>query len=189
MKKLALAAALGAAIALPAAAEPETYTVDSNHTFPAFEVTHLGLSVQRGRFNKSSGKITFDTAAKTGKAEITIDTTSIDTGNEKLETHLKSDDFFNVAKFPTMTFKGTNFTFDGDKLKSVGGDLTLLGVTKPFVLTVSTFNCLMHPMAKKKACGGDFTGTLKRSEFGMKYIVGPVSDDVTLRVNIEALKD
>lgn len=189
MKKLALAAAVAAAMALPAAAEPETYTVDTNHTLPSFEVTHLGLSVQRGRFNKASGKVTFDAAAKKGDADITIDTTSVDTGNEKLETHLKSDDFFNVAKFPTMTFKGSNFTFDGDKLKSVGGDLTLLGVTKPVVLTANTFNCLMHPMAKKKACGGDFIGTIKRSDFGMKYLVGPVSDDVTLRVNVEALKD
>jgi polyisoprenoid-binding protein YceI len=189
MKKLALAAAVAAAVALPVAAEPESYTVDSNHTLPSFEVTHLGLSVQRGRFNKASGKITFDSAAKTGNADITVDTSSIDTGNEKLETHLKGEDFFNVAKFPTITFKGTNFVFEGDKLKSVGGDLTMLGVAKPFVLSANTFNCLMHPMAKKKACGGDFIGTIKRSEYGMKYIVGPVSDDVTLRVNIEALKD
>jgi polyisoprenoid-binding protein YceI len=189
MKKLALAAAIAAAIALPAAAEPETYTVDTNHTKPSFEVTHLGLSVQRGRFNNASGKVTFDAVAKTGNADITVDTTSIDTGNEKLETHLKSDDFFNVARFPTMTFKGTNFTFEGDRLKSVGGDLTILGVAKPFVLTANTFTCLLHPIAKKKACGGDFIGTLKRSDYGMKYLVGPVSDDVTLRVNIEALKD
>jgi polyisoprenoid-binding protein YceI len=189
MKKFVLAAAVAAAVALPAVAELETYSVDVGHTRPEFEVRHLGLSIQRGRFDKVAGKINFDAAAKKGSADITIDTTSLDSGNAKLDTHLKSEDFFNVEKFPTMTFKGSNFTFDGDKLKSVGGDLTLLGVTKPVVLTANVFECLMHPMAKKKACGGDFSATLKRSDFGMKYIVGPVSDDVTLRVNIEALKD
>lgn len=189
MNKFFLAAAFAAAAALPAAAEPETYTVDVNHTRPEFEVRHLGLSIQRGRFDKVSGKIDFDAAAKKGNADITIDTTSLDSGNAKLDTHLKSEDFFNVEKFPAMTFKGSNFTFEGDNLKSVGGNLTLLGVTRPVVLTANVFNCLMHPIVKKKACGGDFSATLKRSEFGMKYLVGGVSDDVTLRVNIEALKD
>ena len=189
MKEFVLAAAVAAAVALPAAAEMETYTVDASHTRPAYEIAHFGLSVQRGRFDKASGKITFDAAAKKGNADITVDTTSIDSGNAKLDTHLKSEDFFNVEKFPTMTFKGTNFAFEGDSLKSVGGDLTLLGVTKPVVLTANTFTCLVHPIAKKKACGGDFVGTIKRSDFGMKYLLGALGDEVTLRVNVEALKD
>ena len=189
MKRHALAALVaGTVLALPATAA-ETYTLDPHHTFPSFEVTHLGFSVQRGRFNKTSGKITLDAAARTGSAEITIDAASIDTGYDKLEAHLKAEDFFNVAKYPALTFKGDKFAFDGDKVKSVSGTLTMLGVTKPVTLTAAYFNCAEHPLAKKKACGGDFTTTIKRTEFGMKYGVPAVGDDVTLRIQVEALKD
>ena len=111
------------------------------HTFPSFELSHLGYSIQRGRFNTTAGKITLDTAAKKGTADITIDAASVDTGFDKLEEHLRGEDFFNVAKHPTITFKGDKFTFEGDKVKSVAGNLTILGVTRPVTLTASYFNC------------------------------------------------
>jgi polyisoprenoid-binding protein YceI len=188
MNRIALAAALfGAAATLPAAAD--TYSLDVRHTFPSFEVNHLGYSLQRGRFNKTAGKITMDLAARKGTAEITIDAASVDTGLDKLEEHLRGEDFFNVAKFPAITFKSDNFAFEGDKVKSVTGNLTLLGVTKPVTLNASYFNCAMHPMAKKQACGGDFVASIKRSDFGMKYAVPAVADDVTLRIQVEAFKD
>jgi polyisoprenoid-binding protein YceI len=188
MKRLALAAALAGAIAsLPAAAE--NFSLDVTHTFPSFEVSHLGFSIQRGRFNKTSGKIMLDAAAKQGTADITIDTASVDTGYAKLEEHLRGEDFFNVAMYPTITFKSDKFTFEGDKVNSVSGNLTILGVTKPVTLTASYFNCADHPMAKKKACGGDFVTTVKRSEFGMKTFLPAVGDDITLRIQVEALKD
>ena len=186
MKRLALLAALAAT--LPATAS-ETYSLDARHTFPSFEVNHLGFSIQRGRFNKTAGKITLDTAAKTGTADITIDAASVDTGLDKLEEHLRGEDFFNVAKYPTITFKGDRFAFDGDKVKSVSGNLTILGVTRPVTLTANYFNCADHPMAKKKACGGDFVTAIKRSDFGMKYALPAVADDVTLRIQVEAFKD
>jgi polyisoprenoid-binding protein YceI len=189
MKRLALAAALVAALATAPAIAAETYSLDVHHTFPSFELNHLGYSIQRGRFNKTSGRITLDAAAKKGSAEITIDTASIDTGFDKLEEHLRGEDFFNVAKFPTITFKGDKFTFEGDKVKSVAGNLTILGVTRPVTLTAAYFNCAEHPMAKKKACGGDFTATIKRTDFNMKYGVPAVADDVLLRIQVEALKD
>ncbi|PWB59594.1 MAG: polyisoprenoid-binding protein [Betaproteobacteria bacterium] len=189
MNRIALAAALAGALASAPALAAETYTLDSTHTFPSFEVSHLGYSIQRGRFNKTTGKITLDAAAKKGSAEITIDAASIDTGLAKLEEHLRGDDFFNVAFFPTITFKGDKFAFEGDKVKSVGGTLTLLGVSKPVTLTATHFNCADHPMTKKKACGGDFTTTIKRTDFGMKYGVPAVGDDVTLRIQVEAFKD
>lgn len=191
MKKLAASVALtiGAlAAALPAVAAPENYVIDPGHTFPSFEVNHLGFSTHRGRFNKTEGKITLDTAAKTGSVEITIDANSVDTGGEKLDKHLKAEDFFNVAKFPTLTFKGSKFTFDGDKPVAVEGDFTLLGVTKPIKLTISNFKCGPHPFSKKPVCGAEVTGTIKRSEFGMKYGVPAVGDDIKLLIQVEAGK-
>ncbi len=189
MKRLALAAALAGALASVPAAAAESFTLDTTHTFPSFELNHLGFSIQRGRFNKTAGKITLDTAAKSGTADITIDAASIDTGYAKLEEHLRGEDFFNVAKYPTITFKGDQFAFEGDKVKTVSGNLTILGVTKPVTLTANYFNCANHPMTKKKACGGDFVAAIKRTDFGMKYGVPAVADDVTLRIQVEAFKD
>ena len=189
MKRIVIAAAIAGALATLPAAAAETYSLDVRHTFPSFELNHLGFSIQRGRFNKTAGKITLDTAAKTGTADITIDAASVDTGLDKLEEHLRGEDFFNVAKYPTITFKGDRFAFDGDKVKSVSGNLTILGVTRPVTLTANYFNCADHPMAKKKACGGDFVTAIKRSDFGMKYALPAVADDVTLRIQVEAFKD
>ena len=189
MKRIILAAAIAGALATLPAAAAETYSLDVRHTFPSFEVLHLGYSIQRGRFNKTAGKIMLDTAAKKGTADITIDAASVDTGLAKLEEHLRGPDFFDVAMFPTITFKGDKFAFDGDKVKSVSGNLTMLGVTKPVTLTASYFNCADHPMAKKKACGGDFVATIKRTDFGMKYAVPAVADEVKLLIQVEAFKD
>lgn len=189
MHRFTLAAVAAATLALPALAEPETYTIDPNHTFPSYEIGHMGISVQRGRFNKTSGKITIDTAARTGSAEVVIDAASIDTGHPRLGEHLRGEQYFNVAKFPNLVFKGNAFTFEGDKVKSVAGELTMLGVTRPLTLTANTFNCAPHPVTKKKVCGGDFTGTLKRSEFGMTRSIPSSPDEVTLHIGVEANKD
>ena len=190
MKLIALAPAVAAlATALPSAAEVQTFTIDPAHTRPTYEVMHLGYSLQRGRFNKTSGKITFDTTAKQGSADVTIDATSIDSGVPKLDEHLKSEDFFNVAKNPTITFKSSNFAFDGERVKNVSGDLTMNGVTRPVTLTANLFQCAPNPMNKKPQCGGDFITTVKRSDFGMKYAIPALGDEVTLRIPVEAIKD
>ena len=188
MKRMLLSA-VALAAALPAFAEVETYTVDPNHTFPAFEIGHFGFSFQRGRFNKTSGKVTLDTDARRGSADIVIDTSSVDTGHAKLEEHLRSEEFFNTAKYPQMTFKSTNLAFQGDKVASAAGDLTINGVTRPVTLKAEYFNCAPHPMLKKKACGADFTATIKRSEFGIKTFLPVLADEVKLRINVEAIKD
>jgi len=185
----AILATLAAAAAFPALAAPESYTVDSRHTFPSFEVNHLGFSTQRGRFNKTTGKITLDREARTGTVEIEIEAASVDTGLDKLEEHLVGEDFFNVAKHPTLTFKSRSMTFSGDKPSSVAGDFTMLGVTKPVTLTISAFNCGVHPINKKNVCGADASATLKRSEFGMTKYVPGVSDEVKLQIQVEAFKD
>ncbi len=177
---------LGISVAVQAA---DSYTIDSRHTFPIFEVNHLGFSTQRGRFNKSAGKIMLDTAAKSGSVELTIDTGSIDMGIDKWDEHMKSADFFNAAAHPTITFKSTKINFDGDKLASANGDLTMLGVTKPVTLALSGFRCGEHPMLKKIVCGVDATTTIKRSDFGMKYGIPAIADEVKLLVPVEAIKD
>jgi len=190
MNPIKAAAILAASVAvLPAAAALETYTVDPRHTLPTYEVLHLGYSMQRGRFNKTTGKITLDTAAKKGSADIAMESASVSSGIDKLDEHLRSEDFLNAAKNPTITFKSTDFTFDGDKVKSARGDLTLNGITRPVTFTANVFLCGPHPMTKKKQCGADLQATIKRSDFGMKYALPALGDEVTLRVPVEATLD
>ena len=177
MKRFILPAALAALVAVPALAAPETYTVDPRHTFPTYEVGHLGYSFQRGRFNKTSGKITLDTAAKTGSAEIIMDAASVSSGVDKLDEHLRSEDFLGVAKSPNITFKASSLAFEGDKVKKASGDLTINGVTRPVTFDVTFFNCAPHPMNKKQTCGADLNTTIKRSD-------SPV---VSVRVSVSAM--
>jgi polyisoprenoid-binding protein YceI len=190
MKTIIFPAAFAAMLtAIPAAAEPVTYNIDSRHTFPYYEVSHFGYSTQRGRFGKTTGKIVFDSEARKGSADIAIDAASVTSGDEKLDAHLKSEDFFNVAKNPQITFKSSQLAFEGDKLKSATGELTINGVTKPVTLAANVFQCNVHPMLKKRQCGADFSTTIKRSDFGMKYALPALGDDVTLRISVEARED
>ena len=175
--------------ALPSIAEVETYTVDPRHTFPFYEVSHFGYSLQRGRFNKTSGKIILDTATRSGSADITIDAASVDSGDAKLNEHLRGEDFFSAAKNPQITFRSTALTFVGDKVTSAAGDLTINGVTRPVTLAVNVFQCAPNPMNKRKQCGADLSTTIKRSDFGMKYALPALGDDVTLRIGVESIKD
>ncbi len=188
MKTQLAAVLLTAAFALPASAA-DSYTVDPAHTYPNFEINHLGFSTMHGRFGATTGKITLDTAAKSGSIDITIDATSIDTGHAKRDTHLKSEEFFNVGKFPTLAYKSTRLKFNGDKLSGADGELTLLGVTKPVSLTINAFNCGPHPMNKKPMCGANATATIKRSEFGLSTYVPAVGDEVIITIEVEATKD
>jgi polyisoprenoid-binding protein YceI len=189
MKMKVLAGAIAALATLPAVAAVETYTIDPRHTFPSFEVMHFGVSLQRGRFNKTTGKITVDTQAKQGTVEVAIDAASVDTGLDKLEEHVRAEDFLHASQFPTITFKGTRMAFDGDKLKSVAGELTMRGVTRPVTLEAQHFNCRIHPMNKKHMCGGEFVANIKRSEWGIKYAIPALADEMTLRINVEAYRD
>jgi polyisoprenoid-binding protein YceI len=176
------------AFALPAAAA-DSYSVDPAHTYPNFEINHLGFSTMHGRFGATHGKVMLDQAAKSGSIDITIDASSIDTGHAKRDAHLKSEEFFNVAKFPTLTYKATKLRFNGEKLSGADGELTMLGVKKPANLEVTAFNCGPHPMNKKPMCGANATTTIKRSEFGLSTYVPAVGDEVKITIEIEAMKD
>ncbi len=192
-----LAAMLFVLLPCSAVAAPESYTIDPYHTFPNFTVDHLGIATMFGRFDKTSGKATLDKAGKAASIDLTIEAASVTTGDSDKGTrarsrddHLRSADFFNAAEFPRLTFKSTNVTFTGDNPSRIEGNLTLLGVTRPLTLNVVRFKCNPPPPAGgRERCGGNATGTFKRSDFGMKFGIPSVGDDVTLDIMFEALKD
>ncbi len=171
MKKTLImaAGALAAALSIPAMAAPVTYQLDPSHTYPSFETDHFGgLSVWRGKFDTSSGTVTIDRAAHTGSVEVTTKIASIHTGSAKLDEHVQTPDFFDAAKYPDATFKGT-LKFDGDKPVAAVGNLTLHGVTKPLTLKIDSFKCMQHPMLKREVCGVDAAGEFNRDDFGLDY--------------------
>ena len=186
--KLATALILAASIA-PAMAAPETFVVEGTHTFPRFSYSHFGYSTQLSRFNKTSGKVVYDKAAKTGSVDIVIDTKSVDTGYATFDEHIQGEDFLDTAKYPTATFKSTKVNFDGDKPASIEGQLTLKGVTKPVMLTVSSFHAMPHPMLKKDAIGANAWTVVKRSEFNAGKYAPYVGDEVRIDIAIEAIKE
>jgi polyisoprenoid-binding protein YceI len=181
-----IAAALVAVSA--ASAFATTYTIESNHTYPSFEADHMGISVWRGKFTKTTGTINLDRAAKTGTADITIDANSLDFGHAKMNEHAKSKDMFNVEQFPSITYKGKAIKFEGDTPVAVEGELTMLGVTKPVTLKIDKFKCIPHPMLKREVCGADATAQFKRTDFGLNYGTPMFSPDVKLAIQVEALK-
>lgn len=184
--KSMIAAAL--ILAFPTLGSAANYTIDSDHTYPSLEMTHMGLSIWRGKFNKTTGKVTLDRAAKTGSADIQIDTASIDFGHEKMNEHAVAEDWLNAQKFPTMTYKGA-LKFKGDMPESMDGQLTMRGITKPVKLKINSFKCMEHPMLKKEVCGADAEGVLNRADFGMtKYSEGEAGK-IYMRIQVEALRD
>ena len=190
LKRGLLAAALGALLVTGGAAfAADTYTLDSSHTFPRFEINHFGFSTHHGQFNKTAGKLTLDRVAKTGSVDIVVQTSSIGTGDPKLEEHLRSPDFFNAEKFPTMTYRSKSIKFSGDAPVSAEGELTLVGITKPLTLMITRLICASHPYYKKEDCGAEVTATLKRSDFGMTKYLPALGDEVTLRIQVEAIRD
>ena len=189
MNKTLVAAAILATAGAAAHAELATYAIDPTHTFVTFEANHFGTSTLRGRFDKKEGSVTLDKAAKSGKAEITIDAGSVDTGVAPLDTHLKSKDFFNAAEFGTVKFAADKFAFNGDKVNEVSGTLTILGKTQPVTLKATNFNCYINPMLKRETCGGDFETTITRSQYGMAYGLNyGLPDSIHMLIQIEAIK-
>lgn len=180
-----LAFCCGAAMAAPA-----TYTIDPAHTYPSFEADHLGgLSVWRGKFNKSEGQIVLDKEAGTGKVEVTVDTTSVDFGLDAMNEHAHKPDFFDTAKYPTAKYEGELTQFVKGAPTRVVGKLTFRGVTRPLDLKINRFKCMPHPMLKRELCGADALATFRRDEFGLSAGKDYGFDmNVTLRIQVEALK-
>jgi polyisoprenoid-binding protein YceI len=188
--KYALPVAMLALITGSAIAAPVKYDVDPNHTYPSFEADHFGgLSVWRGKFDKSSGTIVFDKEKGAGTVDITIDAASIDFGHAKLNDHAKSAEIFDVEKFPTATYKGTLAKFKDGAPTEVDGQFTLHGVTKPLKLTINSFKCMVNPMSKKEVCGADASATLNRADFGVNF--GDkygFKQEVKLQIQVEGVR-
>lgn len=166
----------------------DSYTLDPTHTYPNFTVSHLGFSTMHGRFDKTKGTMTMDRKKGTGSVEVTVDMASVSTGMKKRDDHLRSPDFFNVVEFPEMTFKSTKVTFKG-KGATIVGNLTLMGITKSVTLDVASINCGVHPFNKKNVCGFDASASIKRSDFGIKYGLPAIGDDINISLEVEAVKN
>ena len=161
--------ALASSLSLGAFAA-DTYTLDPMHTFPSFEADHFGgLSIWRGKFTKTTGTVTLDRAAKTGTVDVSVDPASVQTGNPKLDEHLRAAEFFDVEKYPSVTYKGTQIRFDGDKPVEVVGTLTIRGITKPVNLKIDSFKCMQHPVLKREVCGVEASTEFNRADYGMDF--------------------
>jgi len=176
MKTLIIAAVVAAPLTV--AAQVENYVIDPYHTVPYFDIDHLGFATMRGRFDRATGKFSIDRAAKTASVELEIPTATVNSGDtdrgqrpRTRDEHLKNADFFNVQEFPTITFKSTRVVFKGDDPASIEGDMTMLGVTKPVTLNIDRWKCGsdMRTQGKRYQCGGNASGSFKRSDFGMKF--------------------
>ena len=187
LKKLSAALAFASLAAGSALAAPVTYTVDSSHTYPRFSYSHFGFSTQLSSFTNTTGKVVFDAEAKTGSVDIVIDMKSVNTGFADFNGHLQGEDFLDTAKFPAATFKSTKVVFEGDKPKSIEGQLTIKGVTKPVTLSVTGFQAMPHPITKKPALGANAFTTIKRTEFNAGKYAPYVGDEVRIDVAIEAI--
>ncbi len=186
LKTLLISSMLVAAGA--AAAEPATFAIDPGHSVVTFEALHLGTSTHRGRFQVKDGSIVLDRAAKTGKADVAIDIASVSIASSSLENFLKGERAFNTAQNPTARFVGDAFTFDGAKVASVAGTLTILGKSQPVTLKATRFNCYENGQLKREVCGGDFEATIQRSQFGLGFAPTAVPDDVHLLIQVEGIR-
>lgn len=188
MNKRILALLIGSSLSCSATAG-DAYTIDARHTFPSFEINHLGFSIQRGLFNKTRGKVFLDPEAATGNINISIETASINTGLAELEEVLRSDDFLDAARYPEITFVSTKLSFNKEKLVAAEGLLTLHGIAKPVHLNVDRFYCGFNLIALKQTCGANATTTIKRSDFDVDKYAPKLGDDVKIAIQIEATKD
>lgn len=170
----------------------EKYTIDPNHTYPNFTIDHLGYSTMHGRFGKTSGTMMLDRETMTGSVDIRIDASSVDTGMQKRDDHLRSPDFLNASEFPHILYKADKVKLNKDGTGKVNGKLTIMGVTKPVSLMVTRMHCAVHPFdptKQKFVCGFDATAQIKRSDFGVNYGLPGIGDDMMLSFEVEATRD
>lgn len=183
-----LAAAVIAIALLPGTAAAARYKVDPDHTFPSLEFSHMGISVWRGKFNRTTGTFEYDAAARKGNVNVSVETNSIDFGLDSMHEYAIKPDWLDVAGHPTMTYTGA-LQFEGAKPVAVDGQLTLRGVTRPLRLKVNTFSCIEHPFFKKEVCGADASGELNRADFGMTQFADGEAGKVRLQIQVEAIRE
>ena len=172
--------------ALLAPAQAAEYVIDPSHTYASFEIDHLGFSTQRGLFTNTAGTIEFDPEARSGSIDIRIDAASIDTGFKLRDDVLRGAEWFNTQEFPDILFRSQKMIFDQEKLVAVEGNLMMLGEVRPMRLEVSRFKCGLNLALRKRGCGADAQGVLRRSDFGLQNGLPFIGDDVRLRIQVEA---
>ena len=177
-------------VAGSALAGPVTYNIDPSHTYPSFEADHFGgLSVWRGKFNSSSGKVVLDVQAKKGSIEVTVDVASVNFGLAAMDEHARSAEILDAAKYPKAIYKGTFSKWNGDSPAEVDGQLTLHGVTKPLKLAINHFLCKPNPMTQKETCGADAEANFQRDAFGIDAARDyGFSMAVKLLISVEAVR-
>jgi polyisoprenoid-binding protein YceI len=187
MNKLALILLLAAAPNLWAA---ERFVLDPEHTFPSFEIRHQNVSWMRGKFNRSRGQVVLD-AQNPGDSliEVIVDASSGDTGHDELNRKLLGSNFFNTASFPEIRFVARDLAYQDGVPVSARGELTMLGVTRPVVLEIRGFSCGRHFPSFRNFCGADVHTTIRRSEFGMKYGIPLIGDEVKLAIEVEGFRE
>lgn len=191
MKKLALVIASAMTLGLGSgavSAEPQEYKIDPGHTFITFEISHIGFSFLPGTFNDFSGELTYDAENPSNSStEFTIDVASIDTEHAERDKHLRSDEFFNVKKFPQATFVSTAYEPTGDNTAKLTGDLTIKGVTKPVTLDVTMTNAAQDPWEQYRI---SFIATteITLKDFNIDYDLGPASRTADLKIAVEATR-
>jgi polyisoprenoid-binding protein YceI len=184
--KLAYALAFTTLFSFPALAAEEKYTLDPTHTNITWSANHFGFSNPSGKFSKVEGTLTLDEAKpEASKVNVTITPASVITGVEKLDEHLRTDAFFDVAKFPTATFVSDKVDVTGKGTAKITGNLTLHGVSKPVVLDVTLNKIGENPISKKKTAGFSASTTILRSDFGINYALPGVSDEVKIKIEAE----
>ncbi|MEQ1662836.1 MAG: YceI family protein [Thiobacillus sp.] len=176
---------LGSPVPVTAA---DTYRIDPSHTYPSFEISHMGFSIQRGFFEKTQGTITLDWQAKTGLLDIEIDAASIQTGDAKRDEVVRGDGFLAVQHHPKLIYTASEIVFDGDKPARIKGQLQLRGVKRPVELTVTHFECGFNLLKLANGCGADAVAAIQRSDFGIVSFLPSIGDQVWLRIQVEAYK-
>lgn len=173
-----------------AQADPVTYRVDPTHTFVTFEARHFDTSTLRGRFDRQQGSVTIDRQARTGRAEIAVETGSVSTGVPALDERLRGEAFLDSARFPQARFTAERFSFDGDKVSAVAGMLTLRDKSLPLTLRAKHFGCYLNPLLRREVCGGDFETALSPGAWGMRQVGDAgVPDGIRLLIQIEAVRE
>ncbi|MFZ5637540.1 MAG: YceI family protein [Pseudomonadota bacterium] len=187
MKRTLLAAAL-ALVSTAAFAAPLTYKIDPNHTDVVASWSHFGFSNPIAHFGKADGEIVYDPAnVGASSVEVTLPLSGLNSHVPDFDDHLRSDDFFDAAKYPVVTFRSTSVKSAGKDKLSVTGDLTIKGITKPVTLAVTINKLGVQPLAKREAAGFSATATIKRTDFGLGKYAPNVSDEVTLSITTEAI--
>lgn len=175
-------------VAIPVHAA-ETFTLDPGHTFPSFEIRHQGISLMRGKFNRSQGRVMLDAEKQIGAIEVRVDATSGDTGHDGLNQKLLGGNFFRTSQFPEILFQSNQVEFKDGKPVAATGNLTLLGVTKPVTLEIRDYACTLQFLTRRPMCGADVHTSIKRSDFGMNYGIPMIGDEVKLAIEVEGFKD